>query len=179
LFVFFHFPSFSFTPNLFLYNFDPFQVLEDSDPLAEAHLKKHIDTYPEEQTPLADSALFYSGKPRTIPLPQKNFIPIGHICLGSLSAINEPLTSPFVDMEGLYWISNFYVSRALQGSRLGSATLDTIETIATSEPLNAKTLAMNAINKHDPGREEKYEALGLPIPPVSSWLEVDERESAK
>ena len=90
--------------------------------------------------------------------------------------MNEPLTSPFVDMEGLYWISNFYVSRALQGSGLGSATLDTIETIATSEPLNAKTLAMNAINKHDPGREEKYEALGLPIPPVSRGLGANERE---
>lgn len=79
-------------------------------------------------------------------------------------------------MEGLYWISNFYVSRALQGSGLGSATLDTIESIATSEPLNAKTLAMNAINKYDPGREEKYEALGLPIPPVSCGLGVGERE---
>jgi hypothetical protein len=88
--------------------------------------------------------------------------------------MNEPLTSPFIDMDGLYWISNFYV--ALQGSGLGSATLDTIENIATSEPLNARTLAMNAINKHDPGREEKYEALGLPIPPVSRVLGSNERE---
>lgn len=59
---------------------------------------------------------------------------------------------------------------------MGSATLDTIESIATSEPLNAKTLAMNAINKHDPKREEKYEALGLPIPPVSCGFGVDERD---
>lgn len=79
-------------------------------------------------------------------------------------------------MSGLYWISNFYISRALQGHGLGSATLDTIESIATAEPLKAKTLALNAIDKYDPGREEKYEALGLPIPPVSWGGVGEERE---
>ena len=45
--------------------------------------------------------------------------------------------------------------------------MDTIENLAISEPLCAKTLGLNAINKDDPGREEKYEALGLTIPPAS------------
>ena len=69
--------------------------------------------------------------------------------------------------EGLYGISNFYVSRALQGSGLGRAAMDTVENLAISEPLCAKTLALNAINKDDPDREEKYKALGLTIPPAS------------
>ena len=69
--------------------------------------------------------------------------------------------------EGFYWISNFYVSRALQGSGLGRAAMDTIENLATSEPLCAKTLGLNAINKDDPERDEKYTALGLIIPPAS------------
>jgi GNAT superfamily N-acetyltransferase len=71
--------------------------------------------------------------------------------------------------EGLYWISNFYVSRALQGSGLGRAAMDTVENLAISEPLCAKTLALNAINKDDPEREEKYKALGLTIPPASGF----------
>ena len=45
--------------------------------------------------------------------------------------------------------------------------MDTIENLAISEPLCAKTLALNAINKDDPDTEEKYKALGLTIPPAS------------
>jgi len=66
----------------------------------------------------------------------------------------------------MYWISNFYVSRALQGSGLGRAAMDTVERLAISEPLCATTLGLNAINKVDPDREEKYRVLGLDIPPV-------------
>ena len=75
--------------------------------------------------------------------------------------------------EGLYWISNFYVSRALQGDGLGSAVLDTVESVAINEPLNARVLALNAIFKDDPEREEKYAALGLSIPPVSEYPEFE------
>jgi hypothetical protein len=70
------------------------------------------------------------------------------------------------DEEGLYWISNFYVSRALQENGLGSAALDMIESIAIGEPLCAKVLAMNAINKDDPDRGVKHKALGIPLPKV-------------
>ena len=45
--------------------------------------------------------------------------------------------------------------------------MDTVESIAISEPLNAKILGLNAINKVDEDREEKYKALGLVIPEVS------------
>ena len=45
--------------------------------------------------------------------------------------------------------------------------MNTVENLAISEPLCAKALTMNAINKDDPDREEKYEALGVTIPPAS------------
>jgi hypothetical protein len=142
------------------------QVLEDSYPEKDAQLLKHIEAYPQEQEPLVDSAISFGGKSRIIPPPQRTFTPVGHICLGRVSAHYE--TSGFSkNEEGLYGISNFYVSRALQGNGLGRAAMDTVENLAISEPLCPKTLALNAINKDDPDREEKYKALGLTIPLAS------------
>ncbi|TAQ83248.1 hypothetical protein B7494_g8428 [Chlorociboria aeruginascens] len=139
-------------------------VLEDSDPEKDAKLLRHTEIYPQEQEPLVDSAISFGGKSRNIPLPQRTFTPVGHICLGHV----RRKTSAFViNQEGVYWISNFYVSRALQGSGLGSATMDTVENLAISEPLCAKTLALDSIDKEDPEREEKYKALGLTIPLAS------------
>jgi GNAT superfamily N-acetyltransferase len=140
-----------------------FQVLEDSDPEKDAKLLKHAEAYPQEQEPLVDSAISFGGNSRTIPSPQRTFTPVGHICLGRVPTEYE--ASRFAENEeGLYWISNFYVSHALQGSGLGRAAMDTVENLAISEPLCAKTLALNTINKDDPDREEKYKALGLTIP---------------
>jgi len=146
-------------------------VLADSDPEKYARLLKHTKAYPQEQEPLVDSAISYGAKPRIIPLPQKTFIPIGHICLGRIT--DYEALGFMKKEEGLYWISNFYISRALQGGGLGGAAMDTVENIAISEPLCAKSLGLNAINKNDPGREEKYKALGLTIPPFSNqeWYE--------
>ncbi|KAI9648542.1 hypothetical protein NHQ30_003178 [Ciborinia camelliae] len=141
-------------------------VLADSDPERDAKLLKHTEMYPQEKEPIVDSAISFGGKPRDIPSPQRTFIPVGHICLGPPS--ENYLNLGYVPKtEGFYWISNFYVSRALQGSGLGKAAMDTVENLAISEPLYAKTLGMNAINKVDPVREEKYKALDLVIPPVS------------
>ncbi|KAF8865411.1 hypothetical protein BDZ45DRAFT_668825 [Acephala macrosclerotiorum] len=149
-------------------------VLSDTDPEKEIKLHKHTTTYPLEATPLLDSALSFRAKPRTIPSPQRSFIPVGHICLGTPSASYTDTDTGFdPNAEGVYGISNFYVSRALQGSGLGTAAMDTVEDIAISEPLNAKILALNAINKFDPEREEKYKALGVEIPLFSNqeWYE--------
>ncbi|KAH7304887.1 hypothetical protein BKA65DRAFT_610885 [Rhexocercosporidium sp. MPI-PUGE-AT-0058] len=146
-------------------------VLSDTNPEKEDKLLKHTSAYPSESTPLLDTAVSYGGKPRSIPLPQQSFVPVGHICLGPTPSHYDDVEEPFA--EGSYWISNFYVSRALQSSGLGRAAMDTAERIATSEPLNARMLGLNAINKVDVNREEKYEALKLPIPPFSNqgWYE--------
>ncbi|CZS91151.1 uncharacterized protein RCO7_01467 [Rhynchosporium graminicola] len=140
-------------------------VISETDPERVAKLLKHTSAYPSEITSIPDTALSYGGKTRTISSPQHFFIPVGHICLGPVSAHYDDVKEPFP--EGSYWISNFYVSRALQSTGLGRAAMDTVESIATSEPLNATVLGLNAINKIDIEREEKYEALGLPIPPVT------------
>ena len=99
-------------------------------------------------------------------MPQTTFVPVGHICLGRVSSLYE-VAGFSRDEEGLYGISIFYVSRALQGSGLGRTAMDMIENLAISEPLCARTLALNAINKDDPESEEKYRALGVTIPPAS------------
>jgi hypothetical protein len=149
--------------------------------LNDAKLLSHTSKYPEEATPMPDSALSYGGKPRSIPEPQKSFIPIGHICLGSVSltSVNPDYLSPDFAETGWFWISNFYVSRALQGSGLGRAAMDAVEGMAISEPLNARVLALNAICKVDGEREEKYGALGLVIPPVSILRETGVREGMR
>ncbi|KAG4419632.1 hypothetical protein IFR04_007229 [Cadophora malorum] len=146
-------------------------VLSDDDPLKDDKVLKHTSEYPSESKLLQDTALSFGGKPRIIPLPQASFIPVGHICLGPTPAHYDDPKEPFA--KGSYWISNFYVSRAVQSSGLGRAAMDTAERIATSEPLNARLLGLNAINKEDPDCEEKYKALNLPIPPFSNqdWYE--------
>jgi hypothetical protein len=45
--------------------------------------------------------------------------------------------------------------------------MDTVESLAISEPLCAKVLGLNAINKDDPEREEKHKALGIVMPRAS------------
>ncbi|KAH9210200.1 hypothetical protein DL95DRAFT_343412 [Leptodontidium sp. 2 PMI_412] len=146
-------------------------VLSDTDLEKDDKLLKHTSAYSLESNPLLDTAVSYGGKHRSIPMPQQTFIPVGHICLGPAPSYYDDAKEPFA--EGSYWISNFYVSRALQSSGLGRAAMDTAERIATSEPLNARMLGLNAINKVDVGCEEKYEALKLPIPPFSNqgWYE--------
>ncbi|ESZ98758.1 hypothetical protein SBOR_0864 [Sclerotinia borealis F-4128] len=147
-------------------------VLSDSDPEKDAKVLKHTEMYPQESEPLVDSAPSFGGKPRDIPSPQRTFTPIGHICLGLPS--EKYLTLGYIPKtEGFYWISNFYISRALQGTGLGKIAMDTVENLAISNPLYAKTLGLNAINKVDPEREEKYKVLDLVIPPFSNqeWYE--------
>jgi hypothetical protein len=115
-----------------------FQVLDDSDPENVARLLKHTETYSQEREPLVDSATFFGGKPRTIPSPQRTFIPVGHTALGHASStyINVGYVK---DEEGLYWIANFYFSRALQGSGLGRAAMDTVENLAIQNRCAARS----------------------------------------
>ncbi|TVY44296.1 hypothetical protein LSUB1_G001334 [Lachnellula subtilissima] len=140
-------------------------VFEDSEPDRDAKLLEHTQTYPQEQEPLVDSAIFFGGKTRAVPSPQKRFISVGHISLGRVPAVYENLG--VTNEEGAYWIGVLYVSRALHGSGLGRKTMDTVENLATSEPLCAKILALNAITTDDPETVEKYKALGLEIPKAS------------
>ena len=61
--------------------------------------------------------------------------------------------------EGVYWIATFYVSSVLQGTGLGRAAMDTVEHMAISEPLCAKTLALSTVANEYEWREEKWKAM--------------------
>jgi GNAT superfamily N-acetyltransferase len=96
-----------------------------------------------EKVPLLDTATSLAGKPRTTQRLSESFTPVGHI---SLDFYNEDpsLADP---SKGIYYISTFYVSRALQGGGLGRAAMDAIERMAIEPPLNARVLALDTLSR--------------------------------
>ncbi|KAH8589295.1 hypothetical protein B0O99DRAFT_523484, partial [Bisporella sp. PMI_857] len=133
-----------------------FIVLPLSDPATDSQLAKHIEAFPLENLPIQDTAVLFGGKSRD---PSgAMFTPVGHISL-----------DPQTDNPGEYEVASFYVSRALQGSGLGRATMDTVEGMAASEPLNAKTLLILTGAKENYVMGEKWIALGRDPPTVSLY----------
>ena len=138
------------------------KVLADSDPDRERKIEEHVAAYPNESEPLIDTATSLGGKPRVPSTPAKTFIPVGHISLDT-----EYETPGFADSrDGLYFITTFYISTALQGSGLGRAAMDVIENTAISEPLSAKTLALSTVAKDYDQKAGKWVALGRDPPKV-------------
>jgi hypothetical protein len=138
--------------------------LSETDAEREEKLKKHLAAFPNEGAALVDSATSLGGKPRT-PDAGRKFIPVGHISLN-----NEYEKPGFTDpVPGLYFISTFYISAALQGTGLGRAAMDAVESMANSEPLCAKTLALSSVSRESNERGEKWEALGRE-PPKVCWI---------
>ena len=140
------------------------QVPSDEDPSKDEKLAKHLQTYPDEASPLQDTALSFGGKPHS---PHQNtntkpFIPIGHISLDaqSVQAGNNDLAD---SARGIYAISTFYVSWVLQGTGLGRAAMDAVEHMASKEPLCAKVLALDTIADDFEGKEERDRALERPV----------------
>jgi hypothetical protein len=137
------------------------QVLSESDLEREDKLRKHVAAFPKESEALVDSALSFGGKPRT-PVLGRKFIPVGHISLNS--EYEEPgYQDP---MPGLYFIATFYISAVLQGTGLGRAAMDAVESMAISEPLCAKTLALSTVAREYDGKDERWKALGREPPKV-------------
>jgi GNAT superfamily N-acetyltransferase len=92
---------------------------------------------------------------------------VGHIALDT-----EYETEKFRgdDREGLYWISTFYISHALQNCGLGRAAMDVIENMATAEPLCAKTLALSTLAATEVRlTRQKWERMGIDPPKVSLY----------
>jgi hypothetical protein len=145
------------------------KVLADEDPDRGEKLEKHLSAYPAESGLLLDSATSLGGKSRTLPALPKTFIPVGHIALDT-----EYETEKFRgdDLEGLYWISTFYISHALQNCGLGRAAMDVVENTATAEPLCAKTLALSTVAASElHSIRPKWEMMGIEPPKVGLYLE--------
>ena len=78
----------------------------------------------------------------------RRFVPVGHISLdaGTSDASELGINLP---SEGVFGISTFFVTRALQGKGIGRAAMDAIESMATGEPLRARTLILTTVQKED------------------------------
>ncbi|RDL37374.1 uncharacterized protein BP5553_04807 [Venustampulla echinocandica] len=137
-------------------------VLSDADPATKAELlKRHIDAFPEEGSPLIDSAHSLGGKVRKdSDHLAGSFIPVGHISLDGDGA--DPAGPLSYGLKDVYRIANFYASWELQSTGLGRAAMDALENMAVAEPLFAKTLALCAISDETDQDEERNTALGRP-----------------
>ncbi|KAG9237142.1 hypothetical protein BJ875DRAFT_454432 [Amylocarpus encephaloides] len=144
-------------------------VLDSPNPTVdETLIRKHLAKYPDEATPLMDSATSLRAQPIT-PSYSKPFIPVGHISLDSDGADPEGKLS--YDLKDVYRIVAFYVSRALHGSGVGRQAMDALESITASPPFSAKTLVISTAADDYPHRIEKFKALGrkLPMHSISEW----------
>jgi GNAT superfamily N-acetyltransferase len=117
----------------------------------------------QDKSPLVDTAESLRAKPRK-PTHTK-FYPVGHI---SLDDRNEKTGNFVLDLpkEGVYWIKTFYVSKALRSKGIGRAAMDIVESMATEEPLCAKTLALDTAEKEMQKklyREKNGKELGVSL----------------
>ncbi|KGO78252.1 Acyl-CoA N-acyltransferase [Penicillium italicum] len=104
-----------------------------------------------ETEKLQDTATTINAVPRQ---PTKNsFIPIGHI---SLDSKNPDVEHIELDLPAVntFWIKTFYIRRSIQGCGIGRAAMDEVEAMAVREPLLAKILMLDTVQKDDQKREE-------------------------
>lgn len=123
------------------------------NPLAHNH--------PQQSIPLANT-------PKTSIPDIKNklpssFVPIGHIALDLDGADAKGKLSD--DLQNVFRISNFYISIAPQGLKLGSLAMDEIENLAMGKGRAALVLCTAA--EEYSGRTEKFRAMGKEMPVVS------------
>jgi GNAT superfamily N-acetyltransferase len=95
----------------------------------------------------------------------QSFIPIGHISLDSKNpeATNSGLEIP---SYSVYWIKTFFVQHHWQSKGIGRAAMDEVEAMALDEPLSAKTLMLDTVEKGDQLREHFAKATYGNIPKV-------------
>ncbi|KAJ5591841.1 uncharacterized protein N7459_002210 [Penicillium hispanicum] len=119
----------------------------------------------KEKSTLQDTAVAINAVPREP--TQKSFIPVGHISLdnGNPDAAKIDLGLP---TEGVFWIKTFYVSQSIQGQGIGRAAMDEVEDMATREPINAKILMLDTVQKDDQRRNEHAKANHGGAPKVTN-----------
>ncbi len=106
-----------------------------------------------------DTAAALGGKPRT-PSSQ-SFIPVGHISLDAESPNPDQADAS----KGIYCITTFYISRALQSGGLGRAAMDVIESEAVNEPLCAKVLSLDTL-ANESAESGMWAEIGMKTPAV-------------
>lgn len=99
---------------------------------------------------------------------QAAFVPVGHISLDSRDKDAEKLGLD-IPAEGVYWIKTFFVLQSLQSRGIGRAAMDEAESMAVREPLWAKTLMLDTIQKDDQMREDYAKVTYGAVPKVRFW----------
>ncbi|OQE15610.1 hypothetical protein PENFLA_c031G10055 [Penicillium flavigenum] len=123
---------------------------------------------PKEHEMLQDTATTINAVPRQ---PTKeSFIPIGHISLDPKNPDAEHIELD-LPAENVFWIKSFYVRQSIQGQGIGRAAMDEVEAMAVREPLLAKTLMLDTVQKDDQKREEFANATygGIPKSTNEEW----------
>ncbi|KAH6693318.1 hypothetical protein DL95DRAFT_393397 [Leptodontidium sp. 2 PMI_412] len=142
-------------------------ILSEEDPDKEIKLAQHLLKYPNESTPIHDTAITLGAKSREP--TSRSFIPVGHISLDSESSNPDQADAS----QGMYCITTFYISRAIQSGGLGSAAMDRIESEAVNEPLNAKILSLDTLANSSLENEAIWPKMGMDVPTFSNqdWYE--------
>ncbi|CZT44459.1 uncharacterized protein RSE6_04627 [Rhynchosporium secalis] len=142
-------------------------VLCDNDPDKATKLNQHTTKYALESTPIHDTARTLGAKPRQP--TSRTFTPVGHISLDSESPNEDQADAS----KGLYCITTFYISRAIQSGGLGSAAMDKIESEAVKEPLNAKVLSLDTLANSSHSNTALWREMEMEDPAFSNqdWYE--------
>ncbi|KFY10807.1 hypothetical protein V492_04840 [Pseudogymnoascus sp. VKM F-4246] len=157
-------------------------VLDPSDPKTAERISKHVANHPDETTPLEDSAVAVGGRPRDSSSSRllEPFMPIGHISVDTVASTPKP-TLYLADPENhRFHLSAFYISKAIQGGGIGSATMEQAEHMAVSV-LGSKVITLDTWDRRllvdDSKKEwrEKFHYYGIdrPLPKFDpqGWYE--------
>ncbi|ORY68285.1 uncharacterized protein BCR38DRAFT_471884 [Pseudomassariella vexata] len=133
-------------------------VLPPSDPNTTSRLERHIFAFPDEATPLHNTCKRVLSRSHTPDPAISTFIPIGHISLDSWSPYDSLQTSP---SNGVYSLTTFYVSKALQYGGIGGAAMTACETMAARD-FGAKAITLDTLaNEEYRPDNPRRAAMGL------------------
>ncbi|KAH8429774.1 GNAT family N-acetyltransferase [Aspergillus melleus] len=126
------------------------------------------DSVAKECEQLMDTAVSINAVARQ--LTKAEFIPVGHVSLDSKNEKAEKLDLE-IPPENVFWIKSLFIPPSLQGKGIGRAAMDEIERIAAQEPLCAKTLMLDTVERGYQVREDFALATygGVPKLPNQDW----------
>ncbi|KAJ5616240.1 hypothetical protein N7537_001354 [Penicillium hordei] len=103
---------------------------------------------------------------------KETFVPIGHISLDSKNPDAEHIELN-LPAENVFWIKTFYIRQSIQGQGIGRAAMDEVESMAVREPLLAKILMLDTVQKDDQKREDfaKVTYGGIPKTTNEEWYD--------
>ncbi|KAK8126583.1 Acyl-CoA N-acyltransferases (Nat) [Apiospora kogelbergensis] len=124
-------------------------VLSPSHPETASRVAAHKSQFPDEAAPLRDTCRSILGRGHTVSPEVADdsclFVPVGHISLDGWHADPSLHTSA---ADGVYSLTTFYVSRAMQGVGIGGAAVAECERMAVHD-FGAKMMTLDTISNED------------------------------